>query len=278
MFLIKKDKSILELSILSIIIFNIFLIISVPLSLFDQCLNILLSIGIFEYFRNNKFEIKKKLGFFDVFVSFLIFFFTIYKSFLSYSFDENFIFFVLTFLLISLLIINFSLKRLFLNWKVLLISAIYPIQRLIYIPLSILLTPLSTALTWFLLNIFGFNAYTKGQEIFIGDGGVLVTFGCSGSNQIIFAVTAIFVLNLLIPFKKVFIFYWQIILTIFITFLVNILRLCILSIFVDTYNSDSFSIFDLLHGSKGSLIFSLISTALSCEIYKKLYSLEKVNY
>ena len=136
-------------------------------------------------------------------------------------------------------------------------SSIYPIQKIIYIPLSIILTPLSTAITWFVLNIFGFSAYIRGQEIFIGSGGVMITFGCSGSDQIIFAITAMFVLNLLIPFKKVGIFYLQIIITCFITFLINIFRLIILAIFVDTYNSIDFSIFDFFHGPKGSLLFSL---------------------
>ena len=274
----KKEKRVVELSILSIIIFNLFLVTYIPLSLFDQCLNILLSIGIFEYFRNNKLEIKKKVSLVDSLLSFTIFFATLYRAFLSYSLSDNFIFFNLTFLLISLLIIHFSLKGLFLNWRIILMSSIYPIQKIIYIPLSIILTPLSTAITWFVLNIFGFSAYIRGQEIFIGSGGVMITFGCSGSDQIIFAITAMFVLNLLIPFKKVGIFYLQLIITCFITFLINIFRLIILAIFVDTHNSSDFSIFDFFHGPKGSLLFSLISIALSCEVYKKLYSLKKLNF
>ena len=274
----KKELKIFELSILSIIIFNLFLVTSVPLSLFDQCFNILLSIGIFEYFRNNKLEIKNKVSLIDSFLALMLLFVTLYKTFLSYTLNDNAIFFTLTFLLISLLVINFSWKRLFFYWRVILMSSIYPIQKILYIPLSIILTPLSTAITWFVLNIFGFSAYIKGQEIFIGSGGVMITFGCSGSDQIIFAVTAMFVLNLLIPFKRVGIFYLQIIITCFITFLINIFRLSILAIFVDTYNSNHFSIFDFFHGPKGGLLFSLISTALSCEVYKRLYSLKKLNY
>ena len=109
----KKEKIVLDLSILSIIIFNLFLVTSIPLSLFDQCLNILLSIGILEYFRNNNFKIKKKVSLVDYFLSFTIFFTTLYKSFSSYSLNDNYIFFTLTFLLISLLLINFSLLGLF---------------------------------------------------------------------------------------------------------------------------------------------------------------------
>tara|TARA_Y100001978_G_scaffold170471_1_gene159810 strand:+ start:468 stop:1304 length:837 start_codon:yes stop_codon:yes gene_type:complete len=278
MHVLKSEKKIFEFSILSIIIFNLFLITSIPLGFSDQCLNILLSIGIFENIRNNRLEIQKKVSLFDASLSLGILFSTLYKIFWTYSYKDNFIFFIQTFLLISLLIINFSLKNVFLNWRVILISAIYPFQRFIYIPLSIILTPLSTVLTWFLLNIFGFNAYTKGQEIFIGNGGVLVSFSCSGSDQIIFAITSMLVLNLVLPFKRVRYFYLQLIITFLITFMINIFRLCILAIFVDTYNSDNFSVFDFFHGSKGGLIFSLISTALSCEVYKKLYVLNKLNY
>ena len=109
----KKELKIFELSILSIIIFNLFLVTSVPLSLFDQCFNILLSIGIFEYFRNNKLEIKNKVSLIDSFLALMLLFVTLYKTFLSYTLNDNAIFFTLTFLLISLLVINFSWKRLF---------------------------------------------------------------------------------------------------------------------------------------------------------------------
>ena len=173
---------------------------------------------------------------------------------------------------------NYSLKNLFLNIRAIIISSILPIKELIFIPLSIFLTPISTSGTWFLLNLFGFDAYTKGQEVFIGEGGIDITFGCSGSEQIIFTISSMIVLNFLIPFKKINIFYIQIILSILITLLVNILRLCILAVFVHTYQSENFSIFDFLHGPKGSLVFTLISTLFCCEIYKKLYSLDRIIY
>ena len=84
------------------------------------------------------------------------------------------------------------------------------------------------------------------------------------------------VLNFLVPFRKINIFCIQILLSCLITFLVNVLRLCILAVFVHTYQSENFSIFDFLHGPKGSLVFTLISTLFCCEIYKKLYSLDRI--
>jgi len=271
-------KNTFELSFLLIITFNTFLINSVPLHAFDQCMNFLLSIGLFEYLRKNKFKIKKKTNFFDNFLSLLIILITLYKSFSTYTLDDKFIYFVFTLLLISFLIINYSFKNILSNFKAIFLACLFPISKFIFIPLSIILTPISAIITWFFLNIFGFNAYVKGQEIFIGNGGVDITFSCSGSEQIIFAISSMLVLNLLIPFKKINIFYIQILLSCLITFSVNILRLCILAVFVHTHQSNDFSIFNFMHGSKGSLLFTLISTLLSCEIYKKLYSLEKINY
>ena len=48
-----------QLSILLVILFNIFLITSSDLDLFDQSINILLSIGIFEYFKKKKNRYQK---------------------------------------------------------------------------------------------------------------------------------------------------------------------------------------------------------------------------
>ena len=266
-----------QFSVILIILFNIFLFTTLNLGLFDHTLNILISVGIYEYLK--KKGIKKKKKFFDTFLASSILFFILHRSFWIYSYsNDKFVYFVLTLLLITLLILNFSPKNLFLNYKPILITSILPIKEFLYIPLSILLTPISTVVTWFILNLLGFDAYTKGQEIFIGGGGVDITFGCSGSDQIIFTLASMFVLNLLIPFKNLNIFCFQLIISFLITFLVNILRLCILAIYVNTYQSNNFSIFDFFHGPQGSLIFALISTVLCCEIYKKLYCLDKLKY
>lgn len=266
-----------KFSLLLIILFNTLLISSIPLSLFDQSLNLLLSIGIYEYFKSNKLNYKKKSKL-DIFLSIFLLIFALYRSYLTYSLDDNFIYFVLTLLMISLLIINYSLKHLFLNFKALLIASIFPLKEFFFIPLSILLTPITTAGTWFLLNIFGFNAYTKGQEIFISNRGVDITFGCSGSEQIIFIIASMIVLNFLVPFRNSNIFYMHILISCVLTFFINVLRISILTIFAHTYQSVDFSIFDFLHGPRGSLVFTFVSTLLSCEIYKKLYSLEKLNF
>ena len=265
-----------ELSLLLIIIFNIALTSIIPIRVFDQCMNLLLSISIFEYLRNNKLKIKKKTNFFDILLSLFIIFTTLFRTYWTFVYDDKFIFFVLTLLLISFLILNYSFKNILLNVRAIFMASLFPIYQLLFIPLSIILTPISTAVTWFILNIFGFKAYTIGQEVYVGNGAVDITFGCSGSEQIIFTVYAMLVLNFLIPFRKTNIFYMQILLSCLITFFVNILRLCILAVFVHTYQSNDFSIFDFFHGPKGSLIFTFLSTLLSCEVYKKLYLMDEI--
>ena len=54
-------------------------------------------------------------------------------------------------------------------------------------------------------------------KVFIGDGGVDITFGCSGSDQMIFTISSMFVLNLLI-LKKINVFCLQIVFAGLITF------------------------------------------------------------
>ena len=57
----KLDKNIFEYSLILIILINAYLILSVPLSLFDQSINIVLSIAIYEYFKSNEIDKKKEL-------------------------------------------------------------------------------------------------------------------------------------------------------------------------------------------------------------------------
>ena len=111
-----------QLSILLVILFNIFLITSSGLDLIDQSLNVLLSIGIFEYFKKQKLEIKKTNHLFDITLSLFILLFTLFRAFFTYSIDNQFVFFVFPLLLISLIVFNFSLKNLLLYSKSLFIS------------------------------------------------------------------------------------------------------------------------------------------------------------
>ena len=125
---------------------------------------VLLSIGIYEYFKNNKFDINERNNVFISFLSITIFIFTIYRSFWIYSNDDKFIYFVLPLLFLSLMIINIPISKIFAYFQVILITLIMPIKGFLFIPLSILLTPFSTTFTWFTLNILGFDVYMIGQK------------------------------------------------------------------------------------------------------------------
>ena len=59
---------------------------------------------------------------------------------------------------------NYSLKNLFLNIRAIIIGSILPIKELIFIPLSIFLTPISTSGTWFLLNLLDLMHIPKGKK------------------------------------------------------------------------------------------------------------------
>ena len=157
------------------------------------------------------------------------------------------------------------------HFKPIFISSLFALKEIFFIPLSIALTPISTFFTWFFLNLLGYRAVVKGAEVFYDQGGINITLSCSGSDQLIFGISAILILNICFPLRSKYLLLKQLLITFCFTLLVNILRLSILTIFVKTVNADGFSIFDFLHGGNGSLVFSLLSMFLCCEAYKRAY-------
>ena len=79
------------------------------------------------------------------------------------------------------------------------------------------------------------------------------------------------ILNFCFPLRNIRVFIYQLFVSFILTFSANIIRLFLLALYVNTANSDGFSMFDYLHGGSGGLIFSFISMTLSCESYKRLY-------
>jgi exosortase/archaeosortase family protein len=148
---------------------------------------------------------------------------------------------------------------------------LFPISKLLFIPFAILLTPFSTLFTWLTLNAFGFQSLMRGQEIFFNNSGINITFSCSGAGQILFSITAMIVFNFCFPLRNTKFLLIQLCRTFLFTFSTNIIRLFLLTIFVDTANSVDFSIFDYLHGGNGGLFFTFFSMLISCESYKRIY-------
>ena len=250
---------------------NTYLIYTIQLDAIDQITSLLLSFGIYIYFKEQKISDKSNNHLSQFLISLVILIFTLYRSLWIFVPGDKFIYCILPLLLISLNLNFFSYRNIFLQYKPLIISLLFALKQIIYIPLSITLTPISTFFTWFFLNILGYRAVVRGAEVFFDEGGINITFSCSGSDQIIFCVSAILVLSICFPLKNKILLLKQLLFTICFTLLVNIFRLSILTIFVRTADSDGFSIFDYMHGGNGSLVFSLISMILCCESYKRAY-------
>ena len=258
--------------LLIIIALNSYLAYSVKLTITDQIISLLLSFGVYIYYEEKKIEnIRNNKNITQYLTSFLILFFCLYRSLFFFNDNDKFIYCFFTFLRLALIIHIYSINNLSMHFKPIAISSLFIIKEILFIPLSIALTPISTFFTWFFLNALGYKAVVRGAEFFFYQGGINITFSCSGSDQVIFSVYAIIILNICFPLKNKVTFLKQFTYTILLTLLVNVIRLSILTIFVKTANADSFSIFDFMHGGNGSLVFSLISMFLCCESYKKIY-------
>jgi len=268
-------------------LFNFFLLIILSLdnyliylssvNIIDQITNLLLSFGVYIFYKELNYIENRIPSLSQFLLSNLLLIFIFYRSLWLFNDNDKFIYCLFPLLLLSLLTNFFSLKDFFIHLRPLFISTLLILKAILFIPLSILLTPVNTFFTWFLLNIFGFKAIVKGAQVFFENGGINITFSCSGSDQVLFCVSAMFVLSICFPLKSNFIFLKQLFFSIVFALSVNVIRLCILTIFVESANSETFSIFDFLHGGNGSLVFSLISMILCCESYKRTYFEKNIN-
>ena len=78
------------------------------------------------------------------------------------------------------------------------------------------------------------------------------------------------ILNLLLGNKRLFLI--QLFRAVLFTFSVNIIRLFILTIYSNTFDTLGFSIFRYLHGGTGGLFFSFFfNLTSSYESYKRIY-------
>jgi len=256
--------------LLFIVSFNIFVLYKFGISGFDQILNLIISFGLLSFYSENNFKYKENLSIFQITFSFLCLFMLLYRSFWLHI-GDNFIYILFPVLHLTLVLLFLPIQNIIKNLKPLFISLILPITKFLFIPLSIIFSPLSSFFTWLLLNSLGFSAVIKGQEIFYNNLGINVTFNCSGSGQILFSLSAMIILNFCFPLRNLRIFIFQLILAFLFTFAANIIRLSLLALFVHTENLDGFSMFDYLHGGSGGLIFAFLSMTLSCESYKRLY-------
>ena len=263
----------LKYILIFVIFFNIYLLYVFDVSTFDQILNLIISFGIFTFHSNTNYKNHKNLNIIQISSSFLILLMLLYRSFWLHH-GDNFIYLLLPVLYLTLVMLYFPFENLFKNYKPLLISLLLPITKVIFIPLSIIFSPLSAFFTWLLLNAIGFESVLKGQEILYKNSGINVTFSCSGSGQILFCLSAMIILNYCFPLRSIRLLILQLFIASFLTFSSNIIRLFLLTLYVNTANSDGFSIFDYLHGGSGGLIFGFLSMAFSCESFKRIYYIQ----
>ena len=256
--------------ILSVLFLNIILLNYFNVPDFDQVLNLLLSYGIFSYYQNIKFQSDNNINTLQIILALLLFLVTLYRSFWLHN-QDYFIYLFSPLLFTSSALFFNNIKKIFKNFKPLLMSSLLPISKLIFIPVAIILNPFSTFFTWLTLNALGFSSVMKGQEIFYNNAAISVTFSCSGAGQIIFSIIAMIIFNFCFPLKNAKFLLIQLCRTFLFTFIANIIRLFLLAIYGKSANSDSFSIFDYLHGGNGGLLFSFFSMMICCESYKRLY-------
>ena len=256
--------------LISIIILNIYLLNIIKVGIFDQLINLMISFGVYNYFNENKYYEKKDLKKFQVFFAFTILFLVLYRSYWLHT-GDNFIYCLFPILLSILLMLHTSLFNIVKNLKPILISLLFPFSKVLFIPLSIIISPISTFLTWLVLNTFGVMSVMKGQEIFYNNSAINITFSCSGAGQILFCFSAMLILNFCFPLRNIKLLFIQLFLAFLFTLSSNIVRLSLLVIFAYSANSVEFSMFDYLHGGSGGLFFSFISMILSCESYKRIY-------
>lgn len=256
--------------LLSILFLNVVLQHYLKLPDFDQVLNLLISYGIFDYYKNNQFESNREINILQTIFSLFLLIVTLYRSFWLHI-DDNFIYLFFPLLLISLALLFNNYNHIFKNFSPILMALLFPIGKVLFIPLAFVLTPFSTVITWLSLNALGFYSVLQVPEIFYKGSGINVNFSCSGAGQIIFCITAMIIFNFCFPLKNVKFFLVQLFRSFLFTFSTNIIRLILLAIYVNTAASTSFSTFDYLHGGNGGLIFSFFSMLFSCESYKRLY-------
>ncbi len=256
--------------LVTFIFLNIYLLYIFRTPIFDQIINLMITYGVFNFYNENNFNEDDNISRLQIFISIFLLICIFYRSLWLHS-GDNFIYLLFTLLLIILLMLTKNIKNILSNIESIKIALIFPLTKILFIPLAVIINPFSTLFTWLSLNAFGFNSIINGQEIFYNNSGINVTFSCSGAGQIIFCFSGMIILNFYLPLKNRRLLLIQLCRAFLFTFFANILRLFLLTIYVHTANSDGFSIFDYLHGGNGGLFFSFFSMLISCESYKRLY-------
>ena len=240
----------------------------------QRVLNILILLGIFLLIDHTFKKNYLKPSFNSLFISSILNLLIVIRSVWVTNYDDKFPYIVGMLLLISFLLLNCRITDLALFNKTFALAAIYPVYGVIYTPLSYLLIPNISFLTWLIMWMTGFETRIINiNQIIIENKGISVDLGCSGVEAIFFSLTITLIYLFYVPIKSKSRVFLVISINTIIPIILNILRIVILGFSVLKFNN--FYIFDFFHDSYGSYLFILISSIFASENYQFFLAKEK---
>ena len=238
-----------------------------------QSLNLLLGLGIYFCLEEKVLKIinKNKLSYF---VGLIGIFITTFKFFLLQSTDDKFYYFNLPVgIFFLILIINPLVQFTYLK-DIFIISLLLPLRRLFYAITTYLLGSITKYITSFVLFSLGKNHIVEGESIFINNYELVLSKGCSGSDNLYFVICTLVIYMLIFRLKKNINLSIIIFSTIIISIIINTIRNTLLSFIVLSNLQFKDKLFYFFHDSYGSLIFSFISIVIVSWIYFNLLDKE----
>ena len=144
-------------------------------------------------------------------------------------------------------------------WRELLVSGLLIYAKVMSIVLQAINLPIITAkFGHAFLVMIGFQTYREGVFITLPKGRVEVLGACSGEESVILMVCVAFLFFFLVPIshmQKAI----SLVIAAIIGFLVNVVRITMLTIFVNANDREGF---DYWHGEDGSLLFAIVSVCV----------------
>lgn len=240
-----------------------------------QTLNLLLGLGIYFCLEEKVLKInnKKRLSYFIGLLGLII---ITFKFSILQNTDDKFYYFNLPLGIFFLNIIVYPLIQFSSLKDIFFISLLLPFRRLFYAIFINLLSPISKYLTSFVLFSLGKNHYIEGESIFISNYQLLISKGCSGTDNLYFVLCALFIYMLIFRLRKNAHLLIIVISTFTISTIINIFRNTLLALIVLSNLQFKEKLFYFFHDSYGSLIFSFLSVVIVSMIYFKLLDKELI--
>ncbi len=193
------------------------------------------------------------------------------------KFELNLIYLTLPISLFFFLKSFCPLEKILLYWKPILISLFFPLSKLINYYLSPFAKFNTTKLSSYILDLMSIYHERLYNEIYFSGKKIVITDGCSGTDQLIFTITVILIFLLNYHLRSINNIFKILIYSIGISFFMNGIRISLLSVLFVKDNVIYDNLFKFLHDSYGSLVFSFLSVTLCSSIYLQLLNKELEN-